>query len=109
MWLLRRSRSLNKQGKQRRVRSDAFIPCKRAGWLATTGYMALLFGGGEVKKWMTEQQGWRENAKLKSREGRRGPGIGEESHDEVCPGETANALPGVRIFSLCGIGTGRGG
>ena len=27
------------------------------------------------------------------REGSRGLGTGEESHDEVCPSETANALP----------------
>ena len=80
---------------QRRAGSDTFIPCKRAGWLATTGYMALLFGGWEIKEWMTEQQACRENATLKSREGRRGLGIGEESHDEVRPSETANALSGI--------------
>lgn len=93
---------------QRRVRSDTFIPCNRAGWLATTGYMALLFGGWEVKEWMAEQRECRENATLKSREGRRDPGIGEEFHGEVCPSEMANALPGMHIFSLGGKGTGRG-
>src|SRR6266852_5391322 len=34
------------------------------------------------------------------KEGRRGLGIGEESHDEVCPSEMANALPGIRICFL---------
>ena len=41
------------------------------------------------------------------KEGRRGLGIGEESHDEACPSEIANALPGIRICFLV-IGTGRG-
>ena len=64
------------------------------------GYMALLFGGWEVLEWMTEQWKCRQNAKLKSTEGRRGLGNGEGSLDEVCPRETANALPGICIWLL---------
>ena len=47
---------------------------------------------------MPELEVYRENAKLKHRERRKGLGNGEESHEEVRPSETANALPG--IFSV---------
>ena len=54
-------------------------------------------------EWRTERQVCRENAKLKSREGRRDLGIGEESRDEVRPSETANALPGMAISGSVGM------
>ena len=43
-------------------------------------------------EWRTERQVCRENAKLKSREGRRDPGTGEESRDEYVQ---------VRPLTLC--------